>query len=116
METSKNEIKMPQLNIPNLTDSQKLYQALVEHLMTVSTGLNDVQTDVRELNKVVLLGNGELPLREIVRSHDAFIKDIKYWIRLVGGAIVLQTLTFAIGVVVAVVKFLPVLESLAKNR
>lgn len=106
---------MPELQIPNLTDSQKLYQAMVEHLVTMSTGLNDVQSDVRELNKVVLLGNGELPLRETVRNHTAFINDMKYWIRLVGGAIVLQTLVFAFGVAVALVKFLPVLESLAKN-
>src|SRR3990172_2918583 len=102
------KFKMPELEIPNLTDSQKLYQAMVEHLVSVSTGLNDVQTDVRELNKVVLLGNGDLPLREQVRNHENFIKDLKYWVRFVGGAIVLQTIAFTVGLVVAVAKFLPV--------
>ena len=106
---------MADLQIPNLTDSQKLYQAMVEHLITVSTGLNDVQTDVRELNKVVLLGNGEVSLRETVRSHEAFIKETKYWLRLVGGAIILQTLAFGAGITIAVVKFLPVLENLARK-
>ena len=105
---------MADLQIPNLTDSQKLYQGMVEHLMSVSTGLNDVQHTVDEHEKILVKGNGELPLREQVRNHDNFIKDIKYWVRFVGGAIVLQTLAFTIGLVVAVVKFLPVLEQLAK--
>jgi hypothetical protein len=103
------------LEIPNLTDSQKIYKGLVEHLISVSTNLNSVQEDVHELNKVILLGNGELPLREIVRSHETFIKDMRYWIRFVGAAIIGQTIIFAFATAIAVVKFLPAIEQLSKK-
>jgi hypothetical protein len=106
---------MPNLEIPNLTDSQKLYKGMVENLITVNSGLNNAQEEIKVLNKVVLDGNGELPIRETVRNHEVFIKDLKYWIRLVGGAILLQTLAFAIGLVVALVRFLPVLERIASQ-
>jgi hypothetical protein len=106
---------MPDLEIPNLTESQKLFKGMVEHLMTVSTGLNGVQEDVRELNKVVLLGNGELPLRETVRNHETFIKDMRYWIRFVGAAIIGQTIIFAFATAIAIVKFLPLLEQMSKK-
>ena len=105
---------MPHIEIPNLTEEQRVMKNIAENLMTVNTGLNTAQEEVKILNKVVLDGNGELPLREQVRNHEAFIKDIKYWSRFVGGAILLQTLAFAVGIIIAIVRFLPVLERLAK--
>ncbi len=101
---------MPDLT-KELTDSQKV----AVNQLTLNTALNDTQADVKELQKIVIFGNGELPLREQVRNHETFIKDIKYWVRFVGGAIVLQTLAFAIGILVALIKFLPVLEQIAKE-
>lgn len=106
---------LPNLQIPNLTDSQKLYTGMVEHLMSVSTNLNSLQEDVHELNKVILLGNGDLPLREVVRTHENFINDIKYWIRFVGAAIILQTLIFAIAVATTYVKLSPVIDELTRQ-
>lgn len=94
----------------SLTDSQKINL----NIISLNTRVNELQTDVNLLNKIVITGNGDLPLREVVHNHENFIKDIRYWIRLVGGALLLQTLAFLTGVVVAVVKFLPILEKLAK--
>lgn len=94
---------------PSLTESQKINL----NIITLNTAVNDLQTDVRTLNRIVIEGNGELPLREQVRNHASFIKDMKYWMRFIGGALILQTLAFLAGVAVAVIRFLPVLEKLA---
>ena len=95
---------------PSLTESQKINL----NIITLNTAINDLQNDVRTLNRIVIEGNGELPLREQVRNHESFIKDIKYWMRFLGGALILQTLAFLAGVFVAVVRFLPLLERLAQ--
>lgn len=104
------------IEIPNLTDSQKLYKALVEHIAALSLTSAEQTTDIKKLVEVVITGNGEISLREQVRKHEEFIKDVKYWTRLIGGALLLQTLAFLVTVVIAVVRFLPVLEQLAKNN
>lgn len=110
---------LPEIPIPNLTDSQKLYTKMIENLVSVNTAVNDLQADVKTLNTVVIVGNGELPLREVVRNHEKFILDIKdtmkYWGRLVGGALLLNFIGFMIGIVLAIYRFLPILEKLAQK-
>ena len=103
------------MTVPDLQNSLSDSQKINVNIISLNTRMNDLQTDVSTLNKVVLLGNGELPLRETVRSHDEFIKGIKYWTRFIGGALVLQTITFGIATIIVIVKFLPVLEKLATN-
>jgi len=93
----------------SLTDSQKISL----NIITINTAINDLQTDMRELNRVVILGNGDLPLREQVRNNTSFIVTTKYWTRFVFGALILQTITFGVGIVVAIIRFLPVLEKIA---
>lgn len=92
-----------------MTESQKINL----NIITLNTAINDLQTDVRTLNKIVIEGNGELPLREQVRNNTNFINEIKYWAKLAGGALVVQALAFIVGIVVALVRFLPVLEKIA---
>jgi len=103
---------LPEIEPPSLTDSQKINI----NVITLNTAINDLQSDVRELNKVVLLGNGELPLREQVRNHAVFIAEIRYWTKFVFGALILQTITFAVGVIIAIIRFLPLLEQLIKAQ
>jgi hypothetical protein len=93
----------------SLTDSQKISL----NIITMNTAINDIQTDVRDLIKIVITGNGELPLREQVRNNSVFISSIKYWTRFVFGALIVQTIAFTAGILIAIVKFLPVLERLA---
>lgn len=103
--------KLTDLNT-SLTDSQKV--AL--NVITMNTAINDLQTDMREVQQILIKGgNGELPLREQVRNNTVFIASIKYWTRFVFGALVLQTIAFGIGIIIALVRFLPVLEHLANN-
>lgn len=101
------------MEIPNLTESQKLYQRLIENLVSVNTGLNDVQNDVAKLNKIVIIGNGEIPLVEQVRGHNKFIEEVRYWTKLVIGLFIAQFVGFTIASLIAYLKFLPVLERIA---
>ena len=96
----------------SLTDSQKV----TLNVITMNTAINNLQTDVRELHKIVIKGgDGELPLVEQVRNAMAFILTIKYWTRFVFGALILQTITFGVGIIIALARFLPVLEKLANT-
>lgn len=106
---------MSELQIPNMTDSQKIFAAIMENQITVNTALNELQEKVEKHHKVLLEGNGEIPLVERVRNHDGFIGNMRYWMRFIGGALIIQTIAFATSVVIAVVKFLPVLERLANQ-
>lgn len=96
----------------SLTDSQKISL----NVITMNTAINDLQTDVREIQSILIKGgSGELPLIEQVRNNSTFISSMKYWTRFVFGALILQTLAFGVGVIVALVRFLPVLERIASN-
>ena len=114
---------MPQIDLPNMTDTGKVLNmmrdAIISHdtrLQGLRDDLGETQKDVEGLKQVVLTGYGtELPLKEVVRNHDGYIKDLKYWGRFVGGALIIQTITFFFGVIVALVRFLPILETLAKK-
>lgn len=111
-------------DLPGLTETQKTFDAMRNNLITVNTAVNILQeiskeqdVRVRKLEEVVVTGNGELALRERVRTLENFVDDIKdvmrYWGRLIGGALLLNFLGFTTGIIVALIKFLPVLERLA---
>lgn len=101
--------------LSNLTDSQKINIQIIQNLTSLNTSINDLQHDVSIHNQLLVTGNGSPTLQERVRSLESFITEMKYWGRLVGGAIIVQTIAFFIGIIVATVRFLPVLEKLAKQ-
>ena len=97
--------------LPSLTESQKINL----NVITLNTAINDLQHRVKEHQDILVEGaDGELPLRETVRSHTQFIGEIRYWTKFVFGALILQTISFSVGIAIAIIKFLPALESLAK--
>ena len=97
--------------LPSLTESQKINL----NIITLNTAINDMQHRVNEHQEILIEGkDGELPLREVVRSHTQFIGEIRYWTKFIFGALMIQTIAFMVGIVVALIRFLPVLESLAK--
>jgi len=106
---------MADLQIPNMTDTQKVFASIMENQISLNTAVNDLQELTSRHHKVLLDGNGAIPLVEQVRNHEIFIVNIKYWTRLVFGAIIIQTITFGVAVIMAVVRFLPLLERLAKS-
>lgn len=114
-------------DLPGLTETQKTFDAMRNNLISVNTSLNTLQeaakeheVRVKKLEEVVVVGNGELALRERVRTLESFVDDIKdvmkYWGRLIGGALLLNFLGFSVGIIVALIKFLPVLEKLANGQ
>jgi hypothetical protein len=101
--------------ISNLTDSQKINLKIIQNLTSINTALNDLQHDVLIHDKLLVTGNGEPSLQERLRVIESYIDGTKYWSRFLFGAVVLQTLAFGGAVLLAVIRFLPVLEKLANQ-
>lgn len=99
---------LPEYN--EMTDSNKMN--------ILGIAVTDLRNKSNIYEKILITGNppNELPLPETVRNHENYIRDVKYWGRFVGGALVLQTIAFGAAVVIAVVKFLPLLEKLAQTH
>lgn len=118
---------IPPIESPNMTDTIKtlniLRDGLISHdtrIQNMRDELNDIKKDVANLNEVVITGQvGELSHAERIRNLETYINGlrdtVKYWGRLIGGALLLNFLGFTTGILVAVIKFLPILEQLAKN-
>lgn len=98
----------------DLSDSQKM--------LIVSLAINDMQSNIERYNKILITGDngGQLPLLERVRNLETYINgmksSMKFWGRTIGAALLVQTLTFLAGIIIALVRFLPVLENLSKSR
>ena len=99
--------------LANLTDSQKTHIRILQNITSINTAINDMQHDLNIHNKILVVGNGELPLPERMRNAERTLGTINYWGRFVGGALIIQTIAFFAGIVLAVVRFLPLLERLA---
>jgi hypothetical protein len=95
------------IDFDGLNDSQRI-------IILQSRMLNN-EDKVTKHHKILLEGNGELPLVERVRNLEAFTTSLKFWLRTVAVAIVLQTITFGTAAVVYFVKLYPVLEKLVKQ-
>lgn len=91
-------------NLDGLTDSQRI----------VLLQSKEIEQDdkINKHHKVLLEGNGELPLVERVRNLETFVNSLKFWFRTLAVAIVLQTLTFGIAALVYFIKLYPILERL----
>ena len=86
-----------------------------EKLLALSLTLNQVQVDTARLEKVVLIGNGEVPLVEKVRNHETFIKNFNYWGKIVAGIMVAQFIGLVGAGIWTFIRVLPVLEKLANQ-
>lgn len=77
----------------------------------------EVRGDIQHLNKLVFEGdgNGNLPLTERMRNEEAFTRSVRFWLRTVAVAIVLQTLTFGSAAAIYFVKLYPLLDKLASS-
>ncbi len=84
-------------------------------LVVLQSEINDMKADVAKHHKVLIEGNGEIPIVEKVRNHEAFITDMKYWLKFVVAAIIMQTITFASAAVIWLIKLSPALEEISKQ-
>ena len=106
----------PLLNdvVKNMTDSQKINVEILSNLTSINTVINDIQHQQTEHHKLLVEGNGQPSLQERIRSLEAFVSGVRYWSRLVAGAIVLQAITFSLAAIIYFIKLAPILEKLSK--
>lgn len=119
------DVMIPELTpeiIASLTDSQRTNLRIVQSLSSINVNianlnstLQGIKTEVDIHEKILITGNGVPSLQERLRNLEKFVDSFQYWLRFVGGAIVLQTLAFFIATVVAFVRILPLLEKLVNN-
>ena len=102
-------------SIANLTETQKTNIRIIQNITSMNTAINDIQHDVSIHNKLLITGEGELTILERLRNVESFINGIRHWGQFIGGALIIQTLTFFFGVIIALIRFLPVLEKIAKT-
>jgi hypothetical protein len=98
-------------NIPDVIHTDEMSDS--QRRLIMSLAINDLQTKVGRLYEAVITGNGNISLLERMRNAEKFIANIQYWSRFLVGALIIQTLAFLGGVLVALIRFLPVLEQLA---
>jgi hypothetical protein len=96
-----------------LTDSQKTNIRIIQNLTALNTAINDMRHDIGIHDRLLVTGNGERSLQERMRNVESYIDTSRYWGRFIGGAIIIQTITFFSAVIIAIVRFLPLLERLA---
>lgn len=85
------------------------------NVMSLNTAINELQTDVRKHHKLLIEGNGELPLVEQMRNVNKYISDVKFWFRTIAVSLVLQLVTFTIAGVIGYIKLLPLLTQIANK-
>lgn len=101
--------------LASLTDSQRINVKIIQNLTSLNTSLNDTQHEVATLNKLVIAGNGDPALMERVRNLESFVGGTKYWLRLVAGALILQTITFGTTAVIFFIRLVPLVEKLTNK-
>jgi len=113
----------PEIPIPNLTDSQKVNIEILKNLTLLNVAINAIQTKQVEdtqildtLDKILIRGNGELPLRESVRNHESFIKEIRYWIKFIFAAVITQSIGIVGATILLLVRLIPLVEKLSSTQ
>jgi len=117
-----NEGTMKMIEIPGLTESQKLYKTLTEGLISHDSRITTMREDIKDIDKrtehleeIVISGNGELSLRERVRILEKLAAKAEK----VANTVIIQTIAFVftmIGMGVAFfVKVYPILVNLASK-
>ena len=104
-----------------LSDSQRMNLKVLQNITSVNTAVNNLQDDLRELkseftihDKLLVTGNGIPSLQERVRTLEAYIDNQKHWLRLIGGALVLQTITLFVSFMLYFARVVPLLDKLSK--
>ena len=101
--------------VASLTDTQKVNIKIIQNLTSLNTALNDLRHDVGAHDKLLVTGNGSPSIQERLRNLESYTDTLKYWGKFIGGAIIIQTIAFFVAIIVALVRFLPLLERLANS-
>lgn len=104
-------MSMPEILETDMTTEQKLLWSI----NSLWGNVNDIQKKVDKDHKILVEGNGELPLVEQVRNINSFVNGVKYWMKFLIGALLIQTMAFLGTAIVYLVKLAPIIEKLGKT-
>ena len=104
-------MSMPEILEENMTESQRLAWSM----LSLNTAFTNEKLRTDKHQKLLIDGNGELPLVEQVRNLNTFVNGVRYWMKFLIGALLLQTLTFMTTAVIYFIKLAPYLDQLSKN-
>ena len=99
--------------LDSLTNTQKINIKIIQNITSLNTAINDLRHDVHEHDKLLITGNGTPSLQERLRNLESYTDALKYWGKFVWGAIIIQTVSVFVAIIIAIVRFLPLLEKLA---
>lgn len=91
----------------DLTESQKF--------LVLSMNLNAIQAKVNKFDELLITGNGQLPIVERLRNVETFVGSMKYWMRFLAGAILLQTIAFAFVAITYFIRLYPLLVKISEQ-
>ena len=105
-------------NLDETTRSLIIWQGISDTWLKLHETIEhqkEIEADTRVHNKLLITGNGEPSLMERLRNVEKYIDGQKYWTKFLVGALIIQTITFFFGVIVSLIRFLPILERLAQQ-
>lgn len=112
---------MPNPNHPSVTDFYEMSETQKMNILWMGVTelwnkVSGLETALGLFNQILVTGDGKtLPLTERVRNLEMLADTIKYWSRFIGGALVLQTITFGAAVIWIAIRAVPLLEKLANQ-
>lgn len=99
---------------PYLSDAEK-FQLLDTAIIATQTAVSSLSEKFEKDHKILVEGNGVLPIVEQVRNINRFIDDMKFWLKTVTVAVVLQTISFSGAALIYFLKLYSVLEKISKQ-
>lgn len=102
---------MPEIMEENMTSEQRILWSI----NSLWTNYSEIKTKADKDHKILVEGNGELPLVEQVRNLNTFVNGVRYWMKFLIGALLIQTMAFLGTAVVYLVKLAPVVDKLSNT-
>lgn len=99
---------IPELEVPNQTDTQKFNSEVYRALSAINTALNNLQARQEKHHEVLIEGDGDgLPMTARMTNAEAFIKEVRYWMKFLVGVVVVNLVASTFAIVSAVIAKLP---------
>ncbi len=104
----KEKIIMPELEIPNQTDTQKFNSEVYRALTSINTALNILQNRQEKHHEILVEGdNDSLSMVARMTNAEAFIKEVRYWMKFLVGVVVINLVASTFAILSAVIAKLP---------
>jgi hypothetical protein len=93
------------LEIPNQTDTQKFNTEIYKALAAINTSLNILQNRQEQHHTVLIEGDGnDLPLTARMTNAEAFITEVRYWMKFLVGVVVINLVASTVAIVGALLR------------